>query len=233
VKIKNLALPSTVGLLVIAVGILAYGAASIPKAKFQQQLRDIYPPPPSGWTLKARPIAESAEMTQAIAELLNFDDGFFADYISQDGDRISVYMAYWTPGKMSHRLIATHTPDVCWVGSGWRKDAEAKITNLLNNTDTPVPIGESRTFSANGVPEYVWFWHLVGSRSQSYGTGAHPPWHSVFTDILERGINQRAEQFFIRISSNRTLESQMSGEILPTILTRVPWPKPSSDLGNK
>src|SRR5690606_27133761 len=40
------------------------------------------------------------------------------DYISGPL-RLSVYVAYWEPAKMSSRLVAGQTPDVCWVGAGW------------------------------------------------------------------------------------------------------------------
>jgi hypothetical protein len=74
---------------------------------------------PPGWTVEYKPIADTPEMKKAVAELLNYDDAVYAVY-SNGTRHLSVYIAYWTPGKMAQRLVAGHTPDVCWVGAGWR-----------------------------------------------------------------------------------------------------------------
>jgi hypothetical protein len=138
---------------------------------------------------------------------------------------------------MSHRLVAAHTPDVCWVGSGWEKrvaqrlelfpmPAPAQSTNPSSNADIlMIPPGEARAFTLNGTTEHVWFWHLVGQESKSYGTGAQPPWHAAITDLFRKGFNQREEQFFIRISSPKPLEAQMDSGPLPRLLSRIPWPQ--------
>lgn len=158
--------------------------------------------------MKEKPIAESAEMKEAVAELLNFDDGVFVDY-TQGITRLSVYIAYWQPGRMSHRLIAGHTPDVCWVGGGWKKVHAGSTTasavtaaydaqlNLLLSVATTqahaIPTGEGRTFTEQGTTKHVWFWHLVDQESKSYGTGTPTPWYAT-----------------IRISSPRASTSEMS-----------------------
>jgi hypothetical protein len=137
---------------------------------------------------------------------------------------------------MSHRLIAGHTPDVCWVGAGWvgrkaesvklkaeslrlkaesvRLEAEGgkleaeglklKAENLKLSDERGLPM-EYREFQLGGQTEYVVFGHVVGGRSMSYGTGDLPPWYGFVADLWARGLRQREEQFFVRISSNRPL----------------------------
>ena len=134
-------------------------------------------------------------------ELLNFSDGVFADYTNAAGDRLSVYIAYWMPGKMSHRLIASHTPDICWVGGGWVKTASSIKTDLSTKGEAstppqPIPDGEARTFTANGNPEHVWFWHIVGNEAKSYATGHTAPWHAAFTDLFEKGFKPAPRAVF-------------------------------------
>jgi len=226
-------------LLVSAIGLVAYGTLQVPIPKFNGNLRDLLPPPPPGWTMKEKPIADSPEMKEAVAELLNFDDGVFVDY-TQGITRLSVYIAYWRPGKMSHRLVAGHTPDVCWVGGGWKKlhagstpalavtAASHSQLNPLPSVATTqahaIPTGEERTFTAQGTTEYVWFWHLVGQESKSYGTGTTPPWYATITDLFAKGLNQRDEQFFIRLSSNVPLSELQTGPVLHAVLRNLPWP---------
>ncbi|MBC8009323.1 MAG: exosortase-associated EpsI family protein [Burkholderiales bacterium] len=236
-KSSRLLLVAASALLLTAVGLVVYGSTQIPAPRFTGQLSELLPPAPAGWTKKEKPIADSPEMQEAVGEILNFDDGVFVDYTSTAGERLSVYIAYWTPGKMSHRLVAVHTPDVCWVGGGWKKTESSRLESFtlpqVSSASSPqvspspflqIPPGEDRVFTAQGTPEYVWFWHIVGNESKSYGTGGAPPWYSALTDLFAKGVNQREEQFFIRVSSNTALQPFMSGPTLPAILTSLPWP---------
>lgn len=215
-------------LLLFAVGLVTYGSKHKPERRFMMPLADILPEPTHGWTLREKPIADSAEMKEAVGELLNFDDGIFYDYFSPSGERLSVYIAYWSPGRMSHRLVAGHTPDVCWGMGGWKKTHEGTTASSLPS----LPTGEARTFEAKDTPEYVWYWHLVGAESKRYGTGYSPQWYAPVTDLFRKGLNQREEQFFIRISSNKPLDTFLSNSPLPDLLSRIPWPSPKLGVQN-
>ncbi|TAG32844.1 MAG: exosortase-associated EpsI family protein [Verrucomicrobia bacterium] len=221
-------------LVLSAVGLVVYGETQIPAPQFQSSLKDLLPAAPAGWTKKIKPIADTPEMKEAVGELLNFDDGIFVDYTNSAGSRLSLYIAYWTPGKMSHRLVAGHTPDVCWVGGGWKKVESGPTPSLqqfmaAGPSANPIPTGEARVFTANGNPEYVWFWHMVGGQSKSYANQATPPWHAPLTDILSKGLAQRQEQFFIRLSSDQPLQHFYSDPVFAALLTSIPWPSPTRD----
>lgn len=214
-------------LLLSAIGLVAYGSLQVPSPKFHGNLRGLLPPPPPGWTVKDKPIADSPEMKEAVAELLNFDDGVFVDY-TQGTTRLSVYIAYWQPGRMSHRLVAGHTPDVCWVNGGWKKLSAERVPPQKTADARAIPTGERRIFSANGTEEHVWFWHMVGDVSKSYQTADRPPWYAALADLWEKGLNQRDEQFFIRLSSNQKIEDLNDSPILKNVLASLPWPPASS-----
>lgn len=222
-KKSTVLLSVSTALLVTAIALIVYGTTQVPAPRFTGTLKELLPPPPPGWTMTEKKIADTPEMQKAVGEILNFDDGVFVDYTDSTGERLSVYIAYWTPGKMSHRLVAAHTPDVCWVGGGWKKLAEGKIRDAA-----PAPTGESRTFTIKDVTEYAWFWHIVGNESKSYGTGTAPPWYAAIKDIWRKGINQREEQFFIRLSSNKPLDRLRNGAALPAVLNSIPWPNASA-----
>ena len=217
---KRLSLTLAPLLILCAIGLIVVGARQTPERRFLGELKDLLPPPPSGWTMKEKAIAETPEMQKAVGEILNFDDGIFVDYLGPGGERLSVYLAYWAPGRMSHRLVATHTPDVCWVAGGWYKQQAGDTSAELPD----IPVGEARIFTAQGSPEHVWFWHLVGRESKRYGTGKSPPWHAAITDILRKGLNQREEQLFIRLSSDRPLQPFIGQAPLRDILATIPWP---------
>ena len=237
-------------LIIIAIGMIVYGQSRPLTRTVHSPLEDRIPAAPSGWTRTARAIADTPEMQEKVDELLNFDDGVFYDYISGPL-RLSVYVAYWEPGKMSSRLVAGHTPDVCWVGAGWictarrtialsdvqPTDFNAKTAETAKDAKpspppsdfhpppSDIPPAEARTFVANGTTEYVWFWHLVDGEAQSYGTGQEPPWHAALFDLIRRGFDQRSEQLFIRLSSPQPLDAPALAPVLLPLLETLPLRK--------
>jgi hypothetical protein len=156
---------------------------------------------PVGWTVIDQPIADTAEMQKAVGELLNYDDAILRSY-RRGGQQFDVYAAYWRPGKMSERLVAGHSPDVCWVAAGWSMIAkESPATPLALGTWAP-SAGQYRVFrDARGAMRWVVFWHVAGGRRVDYGQGV-PPWWTVFSDLAARGFNQRSSQYFVRVSAN-------------------------------
>jgi hypothetical protein len=237
----------SLGLLLIAgIVLIAYGSTRPLMRTFHGQLVELLPAAPVGWTRTLRPIADSPEMQKAVGEILNYDDGVFADY-TRGPARLTVYIAYWTPGKMQHRQVASHTPDVCWVGAGWQCTARGQVRyalttdggeqrsyvgrqmsavrpqpSALSPQPSVLPPAETRTFTVKNTTEYVWFWHLVGGVPKSYGTGSLPPWYASFADILEKGLQQREEQFFIRLSSPQPLDDPAVQPALDAVLRALP-----------
>jgi hypothetical protein len=215
-------------LLLAAMGIIAYAGSrqAAQVRQFRGRVSDLLPRQLPGWNRLERPIADTPEMKAAVNELLNFNDAVYIEY-TQGPARVSVYLAYWEPGRMSARLIAGHTPDVCWVGNGW-VDESARITEA-----TPPPEAyreaERRVFSLNGTREYVWYWHIVGTTVRSPRLQAQNPMTGIWDDLMGRGLNQREEQFFVRISSDRPLSEPPCSAILPSLLHAVPLPRPAGE----
>lgn len=162
-----------------------------------------------GGTAHDEPIAATEEMKKAVGELLNFNEGLFRIYQLPDA-RVSVYVAWWEAGRMSPRLVATHTPDVCWPGNGWERDrtAEVGLSAMCEELRAKgFAAGECRVFRMQNKPEYVVFWHKVGNEMLSYQTGYAPPWWAWIDEMWRGGLNLREEQLFVRISSDKPLES--------------------------
>lgn len=212
-------------ILLISIGVLLLGAIGLvtftalqpkPTPTLTQPLAELLPKEIAGWTVKDQPIAETQEMKKAVGELLNYDDALSRTY-SQGDTSIAVYVAYWKPGKMSPRLVAGHTPDVCWVNNGWRctnRDFEHQI----NISAPSIHIAQAGTYETSGKIQNVLFWHLHQNRLVAYNTGGQPPWWSSISDIWNRGLNQRGEQFFIRISSNLAIEEIETSEVFQLAL---------------
>lgn len=291
--VRQVLIASLSVVLVAALAFVAFGSWLPPRQAFRGTMKDLVPQAEElpRWTLEYRPVAETAEMQKAVGEILNFDDAVYAIY-DNGGLRVSIYAAYWSPGKMSHRLIAGHTPDVCWVGGGWvRRKAESlgmkiesrkegaeertaargqkpddggqttedrgqlvrrslgeggrsevggqrpeagrqttesggrlaatKLEGRRREGETAVLPMEYREFQLGGQTEYVVFGHMVGGRSMSYGTGGLPPWYGFLGDLWARGFQQREEQFFVRISSNRSLAEFKDAPPVQVFLRRL------------
>jgi hypothetical protein len=170
------------------------------------KLSDLLPANLGVGTTKDEPIAATDEMKKAVGELLNYDDAVFRIY-QMSGYRISVYAAWWAPGKMSPRLVAGHTPDVCWPEAGWERDRKDEAIEGASSLPRSFLEGERRVFRLHGKPEYVVFWHKVGGELRSYGNGYAPPWWAFLDEMRRDGLNLRKEQFFVRVSSDVSLDS--------------------------
>ena len=172
-----------------------------------------------GWSASQRPVADTEEMTRAVAELLNYDAGGFVTYISGDL-QISMYAAYWKPRKMSPRLVASHTPDTCWVGNGW-------VYQSGGIADLEVADGQrlrlkTRVFADPvGAPQHVMFCHVVGGLPRDYGQFGVPPWYAFLSELRWGGLNLREEQLFFRISSNHPFETFSDAAPVRLFLSRL------------
>lgn len=172
----------------------------------------------SGWVRTEEQIASSPEMKRMVNELLNYDDASFVNYI-RGAERVSIYIAYWRPGRMSQRLVAGHTPDVCWVGIGWEaRERKSRVVLVPREGDALQP-AEWREMRLGSVSEHVLYWHLVGGQSRDLSVPI-APWYSFFFEVLSKGMNQRDEQFFIRISSERK-DAGWDTEVVEKLVSRL------------
>jgi hypothetical protein len=206
-------------LISIWIGSLAHGARY-----FTGKIGDLVPSSAdlSEWTVAELPIAETPEMQRAVAELLNFEQGIHREY-KRAGLRVSIYLAYWSPGRMSQRSVGGHTPDVCWVAAGWSNRRPGAQTIQYDLPGRGQVALQGRQFKSEAVIEHVVFGHFVRGRTVSYGNGDGdgPPWYSFVTDLLSEGFSQREEQFFIRISSNRPVAEILASEPARESLARL------------
>ncbi len=175
-----------------------------PEATLHQQIAEIVPSELSGWKINDLDMAESPESSARISEFLNFDDALFR--VFEKGDAfVGLYIAYWSPGKASYRWAGAHTPDTCWVQNGWTcTDREYSVP--FQNGDTEFQPAEFGVYEKNGTAQNVYFWHLVGGTAFGYKQQGGHNIFGALIDIKEHGLDLRQEQFFIRLSSNRSLE---------------------------
>lgn len=184
-----------------------------------EYIADIVPAELPGWRVVDKDMAESEEASARVSEFLNFDDALFRTF-NRGNTFVGLYIAYWGPGKASYRWAGAHTPDTCWVVNGWSCN-ERKYSVPFNHNETEFEPAEFGIYEKDGYAQKVYFWHLVGGEAQTYKQSSIPNIFGALIDIRDHGLNLRDEQFFIRLSSNRSLEElkQMPGfdEILDAL----------------
>ena len=205
--------------LVSAIAIEVAGSLRSPtRIASRQTLADILPREIKGWNVRDQPIASTEEMKRAVGELLNYDDAVFRSY-SRSEMEIDVYVAYWHQGKIAARLVGGHTPDVCWEGDGWRR--VATLNGGFEIDGQALYPGRARCFEANGARRYVVFWHFDHGQLYRYSNYTFPPWWAMFCDLKEDGLNLRAEQYFIRISSTMSLEESFRSDAVHQVVSAL------------
>ena len=160
-------------------------------------LAAVLPPAPAGWAATS-------------TNLYEFHDALQTDHLAQrtyatNGPggpvRIILYLAYWKPGQASVSLVASHTPDACWPGSGWTVQPIAQPRESLVVGARRLAEAETRYFTFGNDPQHVWFWHIYDGHPIAY----RDPYSA--TELLRiawrYGFRHAGDQLFVRVSSNR------------------------------
>jgi len=136
-----------------------------------------------------------------------------------DFTQITVYLAYWPPGRTSVSTVAVHTPDACWPGVGWQPEP-SPVTQLSPVVaGRTLPRAEYRLFTSNGFQQHVWFWHLYDGVSITQRDPRSP--RELLAIALRYGFRQDGAQLFVRISSNRPWDAIANEPLLAEIFGRL------------
>lgn len=173
-------------------------------------LGDIVPKSVEGWSVEERKLGETEEVREEVQKILHYTDAFFRTY-RRGNMEMGVYVAYWKPGVIDPIDAAIHSPDLCWVNAGWREERHDYANRLDDGAGRPLKISQFRDFStAGGVHQEVVFWHLVGGKLSGYALGPSSRLRERLPVLWESQLDswfgfRKREQFFIRISTNRTI----------------------------
>lgn len=162
----------------------------------------------SNWTMRDEPLGPTEFVQSEVEKNLNYDD--MVNRLYTKGDvQFGVYVAFWSPGRMPVQKVASHTPDRCWSENGW-KCLDDRFPEELESYNTPLLPAYWREFSppAGTAKTYVLYWHLVGGDPYDYGTGFNRMIGPVawWRETLHYAIKGSAEQYFIRLTSNRPFD---------------------------
>ncbi len=193
---------------VLAFGILVQlgGLASKRKEMVAADLETLIPKSLPGWEATDHPLADSPELQKRVEGILNFDAALFRTYRKGDKE-LSVYAAYWLPGKVHYQNVDTHTPDVCWVENGWQMERLSSLeSRSVNGVEVELP--NTRIFRIGASRITVLFWHIEGNvvrESRSRDESRISFWERAsirMANLLSTLRREPEQQLFIRLSSN-------------------------------
>jgi hypothetical protein len=161
-----------------------------------------------GWEGHDVPLGPNEFVAGEVEKVLNYDQVLYREY-RHNGETFGVYVAYWGPGKMPTRFVASHTPDRCWTENGWHC-IDMKFKEREDIEGVALQPAESRLFEPpdGGSPTYVLYWHLVDGKIYDYGErfNSVPDPLRWWKDAVQQVLLGSREQFFIRLTSNEPLE---------------------------
>lgn len=194
------ALAGSFGVAALLVAFFAWNTRpSVNAAAPAPNLPALLPDAPAGWQMRNTDLFEfrGTLRTDQLAQRTYLRPGVDGSLPTE----IIIYIAYWRAGQVPVSLVASHTPDACWPGSGWSMLANLQPRVALHTVDRPLPLAEFRVFASSGLPYHVWYWHLHDGRPIAY----RDPYSAfeLLRIAWKFGFRRDGDQFFVRISSNR------------------------------
>jgi hypothetical protein len=207
-------------LLTAVTGLVFYlEVLSSPQRRFTGKLEDAIPRTLAGWEVKDIQLADTAAGRDNVLSVLNYDQVVQRLFI-KDGIQVMVYVAYWEPGRVSLVDAGSHNPDSCWVLAGCERTERAYAVPGKVGQRHLLPYEWGEYVTPQGGRIQAMFWHLVNGvpnryEEQNVGwrvgiAGRIERAELVLKDIRERGLNQKAEQMFVRLSSNKKPEELLA-----------------------
>lgn len=185
-----------------------YTIRQIPRAKPRDRLSVLVSASSDEWVARDEPLGATEAVNEATLKTLNLDDYVYRRF-SRGGKTFTVYAAYWGPGRMPTRLVASHTPDRCWTENGMRcVDMRFRETFTVER-QTLLP-AEYRVFTPSTTAQrtYVVYWHTVEGKLYDYGgrfNAVPHPW-LWWKDTVAQAMQGSHEQFFVRVASETPFE---------------------------
>jgi hypothetical protein len=218
--------PKRQGALALTLGCLAILLAAValarrpgnPRGPVAPDVEALFPAPPEGWQVHAdRNLAQAGQILQT--SLLARKTYSTTD--ARGPLLLTLYVAYWLPHQASASLVAVHTPDFCWPGTGWVAEplADSDSRSSLSVDGRTLPAAECRLFSRAGSSTYVWFWHLFAGKPLLEVSPYSVPGLTALA--LAYDLRRDGDQLFVVVSSNRAWDDVTASPAAKEFFKRV------------
>lgn len=200
---------ATAGLLVAGICVQAFFRWREPaRVASRGRLADLVVRAVDGWTVSDERLGPTEVVSQSVLKNLNLDDYVYRRF-QRGALEFTVYAAYWGPGKMPTRVVASHTPDRCWTENGMRC-LDMRFHERLSVVGRPLLPAEVRTFAGPTGAEkiHVAYWLTVEGKLYDFGgrfTAVPSVW-LWWKDAVAQAAYGSREQLFVRVASRVPLE---------------------------
>lgn len=215
VMARRLLLASLLGALCLLIVFVAFTRPSSKHNESAPNLLALLPDQIPGWQVTTRDDLyrfTSQLQTNTLAERTYLRDD------ERGPIQLTVYLAYWPAGQASVSLVASHTPDACWPGSGWTEDPAAHRSIELAVAGKALPEAQYRSFRLKDYPQHVWYWHLVEGKPFHQDVGSP---RELLSLAWHYGFRDEEPQVFARISSNRPWDQLEHEPLVEEIVGRL------------
>lgn len=216
---RRLLLGSFLGVVALcAVGLA--GLAIFRAATIQElapvDLAELFPEDLEGWRSEGKLLGADEALHESTVEQLGFEDFYYREFV-RGRERFAVYVGYWKPGQMPVRLVQSHTPDACWVRSGWERldRVHGMPIGMLGRELKPVQYG---AYEKDGVLMKALFWHLIGKNVYSHEAHGEPNPLGALMTLFDFALEPGKEQFFVRIQGEGDLQQLLQDPSLCPLL---------------
>jgi hypothetical protein len=125
---------------------VSFRLRDVPQDVMRARIAAVLPKDVEGWRAAEESLGATELINEATLKALNLDDYVYRRF-HRGTVSFTVYAAYWAPGRMPTRLVASHTPDRCWTENGMRcVELQFRQPNRIGNK--PLLPAEYRVFIA-------------------------------------------------------------------------------------
>lgn len=177
----------TIVIVLLLAGAAAAFALTSPEAVLERRPFAEFPRVLDGWTM-----VNEQRMGKSSEAMLQVDDYFMRTYANRTGDRIDLYIGYFTTQKEGKGI---HSPRQCLPGAGWTA-LEASPLLLAVTDHNPGTIEVNRHLMAKGDHRELYlFWYQ--GRGRSYADEYLNKLYLIWDGLTQR----RTDGALVRINS--------------------------------
>lgn len=180
------------------------------------QVEQLLPARPDGWQVLT---PKDLQRFSPVLQTTHLAERTYVRPTGDGYDQINLYIAHWQPGQASVSLVAAHTPEFCWPGSGWIPQPTPVPQVALELDGARLPVAEHRLFQLGSMPQHVWFWHVYDGRVINYRAPYSVP--ALLEIGLEFGFRREGAQYFVRFSSTRPWEELRDDPLVREIFANL------------
>lgn len=183
-----------------------------------RSLADFFPAKVDGWKVEDLPLGATERERAEAAEVLRLDDMVYRRF-TRGPAQFTLFVSYWRRHSMPVRLVAQHTPDICWPAQGWsctRSNRQFRLS-FAGGLSRAGDYRELVALDSRRIATV--FWHLADGEVVRDGLeGSTLDWWKRARDRAQEGS---PTQYFIRLVTNRNFEELAQEDAWRAVIAKL------------